>query len=171
MTANSNPSPLNQVQDGEQVLKKDLSEISVDKDTAQKQNPADFDENLIKKYPRSNRKINVEVQTYTLISDTNLELKSLTSYISPYGMEFQTTRNYSPGTLLKILVSLPDYWSRKQRYVNYNRIDTPNTFKVLAKVVKTEDIGKRGKKKIILVQTVNMDEVDEQVLKSYLQDG
>ncbi len=171
MTSNPNPSPLNLGQDGEVLPAKDLSEIALDKEGAQKPSSANFDENLIKKYPRSNRKINVEVQTYTLISETNLELKSLTSYISPYGMEFQTTRNYSPGTLLKILVSLPDYWSRKQRFVNYNRIDTPNTFKVLAKVVKTEDIGKRGKKKIILVQTVNMDEVDEQVLKSYLQDG
>jgi hypothetical protein len=32
-------------------------------------------------------------------------------------------------------------------------------------------VGKRGKKKLVLVQTVNMDVVDEQVLKSYLQDG
>jgi hypothetical protein len=130
-----------------------------------------FDENLIKKYPRSNRKITVEVQAYSLLTDTGNELKSQTSYISPYGMEFQISKDYTPGTLLKILVSLPDYWSRKQRLVDYNRIDTPNSFRVLAKVVRTEDIGKRGKKKIILVQTVNMDEVDEQVLKNYLQDG
>lgn len=130
-----------------------------------------FDESLIKKYPRSNRKIIVEVQAYSLLSEMGHEHKSQTSYISPYGMELQVTKEYSPGTLLKILVSLPDYWTRKQRFVDYNRIDTPNSFKVLAKVVKSEDIGKRGKKKVILVQTVNMDEVDEQVLKSYLQDG
>lgn len=130
-----------------------------------------FDENLIKKYPRSNRKITVEVQAYSLITDSGGECKSQTSYISPYGMEFQLSKDYTPGTLLKILVSLPDYWSRKQRLVDYNRIDTPHSFRVLAKVVKTEDIGKRGKKKIVLVQTVNMDEVDELVLKNYLQDG
>jgi hypothetical protein len=130
-----------------------------------------FDENLIKKYPRSNRKISVEVQAYTLLSESSAEHRSQTSFISPHGMEFLATKEYTPGTLLKIMVSIPDYWSRKQRFVDYNRIDTPNTFKVLAKVVKSEDIGKRGKKKIVLVQTVNMDEVDEQVLKSYLQDG
>jgi len=130
-----------------------------------------FDESLIKKYPRSNRKITVEVQAYSLISDSGNELKCQTSYISPYGMEFQLTKEYTPGTLLKIQVSLPDYWSRKQRLVDYNRIDTPHSFKILAKVVRSEDIGKRGKKKVVLVQTVNMDEVDEQVLKNYLQDG
>ena len=32
-------------------------------------------------------------------------------------------------------------------------------------------MGKRGKKKLVLVQTVNIDEIDEQVLKTYLQDG
>lgn len=169
MTTNPNQEYANK--SSETTKSEDLSENNSPKDSGQKPCTTDFDENLIKKYPRSNRKINVEIQTYTLLSDTNLEQKSLTSFISPYGLEFQATKDYSPGTLLKILVSLPDYWSRKQRFVDYNRIDTPNTFKILAKVVKTEDIGKRGKKKIILVQTVNMDEIDEQVLKSYLQDG
>lgn len=133
--------------------------------------PTGFDEDLIKKYPHSNRKVSVEVQAYNLISEANREQKLQTLFISPYGMEFQASRDYSPGTLLKIHVSLPDYWNRKQRFVDYSRIDTPNTFKVLAKVVRTEDVGKRGKKKLIVVQTVNMDEVDEKVLKNYLEDG
>jgi hypothetical protein len=57
------------------------------------------------------------------------------------------------------------------RFVEYRRVDTPETFKVLAKVVRTEEIGKRGKKKLVVVQTVNMDDVDEQVLKNFLQEG
>jgi hypothetical protein len=32
-------------------------------------------------------------------------------------------------------------------------------------------VGRRGKKKIVTVQTVNIDETDELVLKSYLQEG
>ena len=75
------------------------------------------------------------------------------------------------GTLLKINVTLPDYWNLKQKFVDYGRVDTPGKFKVLAKVLKTEDIGIRGKKKLVLVQTVNIDEVDEQVLKSFLQEA
>jgi hypothetical protein len=131
--------------------------------------PPGFDEDLIKKYPRSNRKIQVGLAPYGLSNDN--DLKGQTLHISPYGMEIQSTKDYAEGTLLKIHVSLPDYWQRKQQFVEYRRIDTPGTFKVLAKVVRTEEVGKRGKKKLVVVQTVNMDEIDEQVLKSFLQDG
>jgi hypothetical protein len=130
-----------------------------------------FDEDLIKKYPRSNRRIQLDVQPYALLTQANVDQKAHTVHISPHGLEFQTTRDYPQGSLLKILVALPDYWNRKQRFVEYGRVDTPGTFKVLAKVVRSEDVGKRGKKKLIIVQTVNMDEIDEQVLKSYLQEG
>lgn len=131
----------------------------------------DFNEDLIKKYPRSNRKIHVDVSPYGLMNDSSAEKNAQTLFISPFGMQIQGTKDYPEGTLLKIHVSIPDYWTRKQKFVEYRRIDQPNTFKVLAKVVRSEDVGKRGKKKLILVQTVNMDEIDEQVLKSYLQDG
>jgi len=130
-----------------------------------------FDEDLIKKYPRANRKIVVDVSPYSLGAEPNDDNKAQTLFISPHGMEFQGTQAYPEGTLLKIHISIPDYWNRKQQFVEYRRVDTPGTFKVLAKVVRVEDVGKRGKKKLTVVQTVNMDEVDEQVLKSYLQDG
>lgn len=130
-----------------------------------------FDEDLIKKYPRSNRKVQVEVVPYGLSTQGPNDQKAQTLHISPYGLEFQGTKAYPEGTLLKIHVALPDYWHRKQRFVEYRRVDTPETFKILAKVVRIEDVGKRGKKKLVVAQTVNMDEVDEQVLKSYLQDG
>jgi hypothetical protein len=135
-------------------------------------NNGGFDEDLIKKYPRSNRKVGVDVMPYGLLAKGEQpDHKAQTVHISPFGMEFQGTKDYAAGTLLKIHVSLPDYWNRKQRFVEYRRVDTPDTFKILAKVVRTEDVGKRGKKKLVVVQVVNMDEVDEQVLKSYLQDG
>lgn len=130
-----------------------------------------FNEDLVRKYPRSNRKITVDVAPYGLMRDEASGLKAQTIHISPHGMEFQGNKDFPEGTLLKIHISLPDYWVRKQRFVDYRRVDTPETFKMLGKVVRTEDVGKRGKKKLIVVQTVNMDEVDEQVLKSYLQDG
>lgn len=130
-----------------------------------------FNEDLIKKYPRSNRKITLDVAPYGLVFSDPNDAKALSVHISPHGIEFQASKDYPQGTLLKIHVSLPDYWNRKQRFVDYRRVDTPDTFKILAKVVRTEDVGKRGKKKLVVVQTVNMDEVDEQVLKSFLQDG
>lgn len=130
-----------------------------------------FNEDLIKKYPRSNRRLSLSVKQYGITPPTADEFQAQTVHISPHGLQFRTLESYPEGTLLKIHIALPDYWARKQRLVDYSRVDTPNQFKILAKVVKSEDIGKRGKKKMVLVRTVNMDDVDEQVLKTYLQDG
>jgi hypothetical protein len=133
--------------------------------------PAGFNEDLIKKYPRANKKISLSFTTYSLAAEELSAESGLSTFISPHGIEFQAPKDYPMGTLLKIHVSLPDYWTRKQKFVEYRRIDSPERFKILAKVVKTEDVGKRGKKKLVTVQTVNMDEIDEQVLKSFLQEG
>ena len=130
-----------------------------------------FKEGMIKEYPHAHRKIGLMVEPYRLIGKASEESdKGLTTYISPYGLEFHSPKEYALGTLLKINIEIPDYWSLKQQFVDYGRIDSPADFRVLAKVVKTENIGKRGKKKLVLVQTVNIDEVDELVLKSYLHD-
>lgn len=129
-----------------------------------------FNPDLVRNYPKSNKKIPIDVAPYGLHSESSQETgQSL--FISPHGMEFQGTVPYEEGTLLKININLPNYWDRKQRLVDYGRVDHPDNFKILAKVVKSVEVGKRGKKKRVLVRTVNMDQVDEQVLKNFLQDG
>ncbi len=135
----------------------------------------DFNEEIIKSYPHAERKVSVEIGPYSLLQDFDPETnkarqKAQTTYISPHGMEFQANKDYPQGTLLKIAVVLPDYWNRKKKFVEYNRIDSPDNFKILARVVASQDIGKRGKKKLITVQTVNIDEVDEKVLKAFLNE-
>lgn len=132
---------------------------------------AEFDHDLVRKYPRSNRRIPIEVRQYGLAVSTNDEDKGQSVHISPFGLEFHSYREYALGALLKIHVAIPDYWTRKQRFVEYGRVDTPDKFKILAKVIQSQDVGKRGKKKLVMVQTVNMDDIDEQVLKAFLQDG
>lgn len=129
-----------------------------------------FNEDLVKKYPRSNRRLSLAVARYGINSEVDPE-EGQTVHISPFGIQFRGTEEYEEGDLLKIHINMPDYWERKQRFVDYSRIDTPSNFKILAKVVSTEEVGKRGKKKIILCRTVNMDEIDEQVLKAFLQEG
>ena len=61
------------------------------------------------------------------------------------------------GDLLKVHVNIPNYWSRKQKFVDYGRIDTPENFKILVKVVSSEDIGKRGKRKMVLARKNEVD--------------
>lgn len=130
-----------------------------------------FNEDLIKKYPRSNKKLPLDVSEYGISDEFDNENKIITDFISPYGVQFKSTEKFEKGMLLKLQVILPDYWSRKQQFVNYGRVDNPREFKILAKVVSTEKIGKRGKKQTILCRTVNMDQVDEEVLKAFLKDG
>ncbi len=129
-----------------------------------------FNEDLVKKYPRSNRRLTVGVAKYGISAESGEE-DAQTVHISPFGMQIRVGNEYEEGDLLKIFVNIPDYWERKRRFVDYSRIDTPDNFKILVKVVSSEEVGKRGKKKILLARTVNMDEVDEQVLKAFLQEG
>lgn len=130
-----------------------------------------FDPDSIKNYPRSNRKVSINYGVYSLTSESRDLLQGQSIHISPDGLEFLTSSALHEGTLLKVQINIPDYWNRKARFVEYRRIDRPQNFSILVKIVKTEDIGKRGKKKIITAQTVNIDETDEMVLKSYLQEG
>ena len=135
-------------------------------------NKESFDPDLVKAYPRAHRKVSLGVRTYSLLGgDEDKEDRAITNFISPYGLEFQAPKDYQPGTLLKILISLPDYWNLKQRFVDYGRIDTPREFRVLAKVINTEGVGKTGRRKKILAQTVNIDEIDQQVLKHFLDES
>lgn len=142
----------------------------------QNNNPKDdqdengFNDDLIKNYPRSNRKVKVAISQYGLEAEVDPS-GNQTQFISPHGIEFKTANDYVEGDLLKIQVQLPDYWNRKQKFVDYGRVDTPDQFRILGKVVKSEEVGKRGKKKLITVKTLIMDDVDEQVLKTFLQEG
>jgi hypothetical protein len=132
-----------------------------------------FNLELIRSYPHSNKKVNVEVEPYSLPKENEKEHeghKAKTIFLSPHGLEFTCSEDFEHGTILKILIDIPDYWQRKQKYVDYKRIDTPQKLKILAKVVKTTDQAKRSKKKVTLVQTVNIDDVDEQVLKTFLEE-
>lgn len=130
-----------------------------------------FDTSLIKKYPRSNRKVSINYGAYSLMTDEDSMDATQSIHISPAGIEFQSAKAFQEGTLLRILVNIPDYWQRKRRFVEYRRIDQPARFSILAKVVRSEDLGRRGKKKMVTVQTVSIDETDEMVLKSFLQEG
>jgi hypothetical protein len=128
-----------------------------------------FNEDLVKRYPKSNRRLSLSVGKYGISKPDN-EGQNQCLHISPYGVQFRTAENFTEGELLKIHVGIPNYWQRKQKFVEYTRVDEPDDFKILAKVVSSTDVGKRGKKKMVLVRTVNMDEVDEQVLKSFLKE-
>jgi hypothetical protein len=130
-----------------------------------------FDESLVKDYPKSNKRLSLQVSPYSIDRDleNNMSENSQSVHISPYGIEFKTTEKFQDGDLVKIRINLPDYWERKKKLVAYNRIDSPDNFKILAKVVKTSDEGKLRKKRLVTVQTIVIDSIDEQVLEGFLK--
>ena len=130
-----------------------------------------FDRSLIRDYPKSNRKVAIDVAPYSLSLGRSAEIATQSLHISPFGLEFAAQGDFAEGSLLRIDVSIPDYWSRKKKFVEYQRIDAPEKFRILGKVVGSEEFGKRGKKKLVTIQTVNIDEVDDQVLKSFLEES
>ncbi len=130
-----------------------------------------FDLDLVRKYPKANRRLALEVAEYSAFDMNHTpEHQIHTTFISPHGIEFQGSKQYEDGALLKIQISLPNYWDFKQKFVEYSRVDRPATFKLLARVVRTEVVGKRGRKKIVVAKTVNIDEIDEKILKSFLEE-
>lgn len=133
-------------------------------------NKEEFDISLVRDYPKSNRRVGIEVERYRIGNREIAETAKIEAvHVSPYGLEFVGQHNYEVGTLLKIHINIPDFWERKSRYVNYNRIDSPSNIKVLGKVVISEEAGRRIKKRSIVVETVNIDEIDERVLIEFLR--
>ena len=125
-----------------------------------------FDEKMVK--ATAQRRIPLEISTYSL--DQQDAVKSHSTHLTTHGIEFVSSAEYTRGTLLRVNVFLPDFWQRKRKLVNYQRVEPPEHFRILAKVIKTDLQCGKSRKKLVLAQTVNMDEVDEQVLSSWLQE-
>ncbi len=126
-------------------------------------------EELVRTYPNSSRRLMMTVRTFSIDEDDLCESERVQSlYVSPYGLAFFGNRLYNEGTLLKIYVPIPDYWRRKQRFVSYKRIDVPTSLQVLVKVALCQEKGKFGRRKVTLVEMLNIDRIDEEVLKEYL---
>ncbi|MDE3269764.1 MAG: PilZ domain-containing protein [Pseudomonadota bacterium] len=126
-----------------------------------------FDEKLLYSYPRSNQRMPVRVGQYSL--KMHKPVSGYTTHISPHGIEFISEANLERGSLLRIDVVMPDYWQRKHQLVDYQRVDQPDSFAIFVRVVRSETTSAYACKKI-LAQTVNIDEVDQEILVSYLHD-
>lgn len=124
--------------------------------------PTPFDLKLITK------KIPIKFCEYKI---SNLADKMMTSEsigVSSKGILFQSLSEFKKGTLLRIWVEIPDYWSRKSRVVEYKHTDAPTFFQVLSRVLSSEEILKRGTKYQILCENLTLDSVDETILEDYL---
>ncbi|MCY4443178.1 MAG: hypothetical protein OXC44_00025 [Proteobacteria bacterium] len=132
-----------------------------------------FEEEKIKGYPQSNKKIHLSILEFNVrnLSSARVPMKAYSIHISPYGMEFQLSADFCEEDLLKIDVIIPGYWQRKRHFIDYTRVNIPKSFSVIGRVIKKKIVGEKRKKKYFSVQILSMDNTDEKVLRSYLEES
>lgn len=137
-----------------------------------KEHYVNFAEEKVIGYPHSKQKLALSIKEFNIrhLKDDTMQ-QTHSSFISPYGIQFSMAANYIEGDLLKVEIVLPGYWQRKSYYINYTRVNTPSSFAAIVKVVHKQPEGSQRKKNIFVVEILSMDSIDEQVLKSYLEEG
>ena len=135
----------------------------------------DFEDQKIKGYPQSNKKVVLEIKQFNIRSIATQKhkqtFKTQSSHISPYGMTFHSSAEYAQGDLLKIHVAIPNYWQKKLHFINYTRVNTPKSFPVIGRVINKSTVNQRKNKNCFSVQTLSMDNTDEKVLRCYLEES
>ncbi len=115
-----------------------------------------------------NKKIPVRYCEFKITNTAAKMLQSETVSASNMGLIIHSTVPFTPGTLLRVWVDMPDFWARKSRLVAYRHTNAPTYFQVLSRVVACDNLSKRTPKYQILCENVNLDPVDERVLCDYL---
>lgn len=124
--------------------------------------PTPYDLKLVTK------KIPIKYCEYKISNTANKMLLAESIGISVKGLLFQSLSEFKQGSLLRVWVELPDYWARKSKIVEYRHTEAPTFFQILARVLSSEEILKRGTKFQILCENLTIDNVDEIILNEYL---
>src|SRR5690606_28545071 len=96
----ANTSETNQSGSTEQEERKVVAATPVEAEATQ--GKKSFDVDLIKKYPKANRKLSLFVESFGLKApdrDDDAAGNSQSIHISPHGVEFRSTNAYPEGTL------------------------------------------------------------------------
>lgn len=115
-----------------------------------------------------NKKIPMRFCEFKISNNQAKMLTGETASISNHGLMFNSPVPFGIGSLLRVWVEMPDYWARKSRRVDYRQTEAPTYFQVLARLVHTVEVGKKGSKHQLTCQILNLDPVDEEVLVDYL---
>jgi hypothetical protein len=114
------------------------------------------------------KKIPIRYCEFKISNTQSKMLKSDSQVIAGEGIQFAASVAFTPGTILRVWIEIPDFWSRKSRHVGYKHTDAPKWFQMLARVITCEEAGKRGNKFQLTCESVNMDPDDQVVLNEYL---
>ncbi|MES2616123.1 MAG: hypothetical protein V4591_12010 [Bdellovibrionota bacterium] len=114
------------------------------------------------------KKIKIKFSAYKISTQLKNMSHSESIAISQKGLLFSAESFYEKGTLLRVWVEIPDYWSRKSKHVDYRHTEAPTHFQMLSRVVRSEEQFGQTLQYHILCENLNIDSVDECVLQDYL---
>ena len=114
------------------------------------------------------KKIPMKFAEFKISNVANKMLSAETIAISAEGLSFYSPVSIPLGTLTRVWLEIPDYWAKKSKHVSYRHTDAPSYFQVLCRVQAAEETGKRNQKFQLTAVIVNLDPVDEKVLRDYL---
>lgn len=125
-------------------------------------------EDLTAKLNLVRKRVNVRFCEFKISNTPATMLRSEAIAASNLGMLFTSAVDFHPSRLLRVWVDLPDYWARKSSHVAYRHIDAPRHFQMLCRVIRSDDTGRRTDRYQLLLETVNIDSIDEQILCEFL---
>jgi hypothetical protein len=114
------------------------------------------------------KKVKMKYSPYKISTELKNMVQSETIGISSKGVLFTSKHNFEPGTLMRVWIEIPNYWSLKSRYVDYRHTDAPIHFQILTRVLHSQSDVFDEIDFQVLCETLNIDSVDDSVLQDYL---
>ena len=127
-----------------------------------------FDEITLFDLRLVSKKVKIKFSPYKISTQLKNMSQTETIAISSKGILFSSTDFYEVGSLMRVWVEIPDYWSRKSKYVDYRHTDAPSHFQILTRVVQCKNEILIQEKYHLLCETLNIDSIDNSVLQDYL---
>lgn len=123
--------------------------------------------NLSKDHGQASR-VPITLSHFKINDDNKCQVHSLAQFLNPKRFSFQSTFSFNVQSLLRVKISLPDYWQRKSKFVGYSHTYAPSSFQVLARVIEASEYQKKSKSYEFECEIVNIDAIDEVILTEFL---
>jgi hypothetical protein len=114
------------------------------------------------------KKIPMKFTEYKISNLPSKMIQTETISISTEGLSFLSPICVPLGSLTRVWLEVPDYWSKKSRLVPFRHTEAPTYFQILCRVQQVEETGKRNQKFQLTAAIVSLDPIDEKVLRDYL---
>lgn len=114
------------------------------------------------------KKIKIKFSSYKISNTVKNMMQSESIAISNKGVLFPSDSYYEKGTLMRVWIEIPDYWSRKSKHVEFRHSEAPTHFQILSRVIQCEEQNQSSAPYQVLCENLNIDSIDESVLQDYL---